>query len=124
MLTTKVLLNSVISTKGARFMTIDIRDFYLNTPMVHPEYMHLKVSDIPDHIIALYNLDKLTTTDGYVYVLIQKVMYGLPQAGIIAQQLLERRLATKGYRQSTITPGFWKHDWRPISFTLCVDNLE
>eukprot|EP00804_Cyclotella_cryptica_P006740 CCRYP_015699-RA/>CCRYP_015699-RA protein AED:0.48 eAED:0.59 QI:0/0/0/0.33/0/0.66/3/0/297 len=55
MLTTKVLLNSVISTKGARFMTIDIRDFYLNTPMVHPEYMRLKLSDIPDHIIALFN---------------------------------------------------------------------
>eukprot|EP00804_Cyclotella_cryptica_P019982 CCRYP_007864-RA/>CCRYP_007864-RA protein AED:0.45 eAED:0.45 QI:0/-1/0/1/-1/0/1/0/129 len=66
MLTTKVLLNSVISTKGAQFMTIDISDFYLNTPMVHPKYMRLKVSDIPDHIIALYNLNKLATTNGYV----------------------------------------------------------
>eukprot|EP00804_Cyclotella_cryptica_P008878 CCRYP_013090-RA/>CCRYP_013090-RA protein AED:0.15 eAED:0.14 QI:0/0/0/1/1/1/3/0/882 len=123
MLTTKILLNSVISTKGARFMTIDIKDFYLNTPMVCPEYMRLKLSDIPDQIIKLYKLDKLVTTDGYVYVLIQKGMYGLPQAGIIAQQLLEKRLALKGYRQSSITPGFWKHDWRPISFTLCVDDF-
>jgi len=123
MLTTKVLLNSVISTKGARFMTIDIKDFYLNTPVVRPEYMHLKVSDIPHHIIALYNLDKLTTTEGYVYVLIQKGMYGLPQAGIIAQQLHEKCLTIKGYRQSTIMPGFWKHDWGPISFTLCVDDF-
>ena len=123
MLTTKILLNSVISTKGAQFMTIDIKDFYLNTPMVRPEYMRLKLSDIPDNIITLYNLDKLVTTDGYVYVLIQKGMYGLPQAGIIAQQLLEKRLASKGYRQSTITPGFWKHDWRPISFALCVDDF-
>eukprot|EP00804_Cyclotella_cryptica_P004492 CCRYP_017634-RA/>CCRYP_017634-RA protein AED:0.15 eAED:0.15 QI:0/0/0/1/1/1/2/0/934 len=123
MLTTKILLNSVISTKGARFMTIDIKDFYLNTPMVRPEYMRLKLSDIPDHIIKLYKLDKLVTTDGYVYVLIQKGMYGLPQAGIIAQQLLEKRLALKGYHQSSITPGFWKHDWRPISFTLCVDDF-
>eukprot|EP00804_Cyclotella_cryptica_P013983 CCRYP_002479-RA/>CCRYP_002479-RA protein AED:0.44 eAED:0.44 QI:0/-1/0/1/-1/0/1/0/128 len=85
MLTTKVLLNSCISTKGAQFMTIDIRDFYLNTPMARPKYMRLKLSDIPDHIIALYNLNKLTTTDGYVYVLIQKHTYRLPQAGIIAQ---------------------------------------
>eukprot|EP00804_Cyclotella_cryptica_P000181 CCRYP_017464-RA/>CCRYP_017464-RA protein AED:0.35 eAED:0.34 QI:0/0/0/1/0/0/3/0/357 len=45
-------------------------------------------------------------------------MYGLPQAGIIVQQLLE-----KGYQQSSITPDFWKHDWRPISFTLCVDDF-
>eukprot|EP00804_Cyclotella_cryptica_P024290 CCRYP_012554-RA/>CCRYP_012554-RA protein AED:0.40 eAED:0.41 QI:0/0/0/1/0/0/2/0/498 len=72
MLTTKILLNSAISTKGARFMTIDIKDFYLNTPMVRPEYMRLKLSDIPDHIIKLYKLDKLVTTDGYAYVLIQK----------------------------------------------------
>ncbi|KAL7475769.1 hypothetical protein ACHAW6_001673 [Cyclotella cf. meneghiniana] len=50
-------------------------------------------------------------------------MYGLPQAGIIAQQLLEKHLATKGYHQSTLTPGFWKHDWLPISFTLCVDDF-
>eukprot|EP00804_Cyclotella_cryptica_P024323 CCRYP_015308-RA/>CCRYP_015308-RA protein AED:0.19 eAED:0.16 QI:0/0/0/1/0.2/0.16/6/0/899 len=113
MLTTKILLNSVISTTGARFMTNYIKDFYLNTPMVRPEYMRLKLSDIPDHIIKLYKLDKLVTTDGYVYVLIQKGMYGLPQAGIITQQLLEKRLALKGYRQSSITPGFWKHDWRP-----------
>eukprot|EP00804_Cyclotella_cryptica_P007584 CCRYP_010663-RA/>CCRYP_010663-RA protein AED:0.17 eAED:0.17 QI:0/0/0/1/1/1/2/0/834 len=123
MLTTKILLNSIISTKGARFMTINIEDFYLNTPMVRPEYMQLKLSDIPDHIIELYKLDKLVTTDGYVYVLIQKGMYGLPQVGIIAQQLLEKRLAIKGYGQSSITPGFWKHDWRPISFTLCVDDF-
>eukprot|EP00804_Cyclotella_cryptica_P014541 CCRYP_004835-RA/>CCRYP_004835-RA protein AED:0.45 eAED:0.39 QI:0/0/0/1/0/0/2/0/241 len=94
MLTTKVLLNA----KGARIMTIDIRDFYLNTPMVCPKYMCLKVSDIPDHIITLYNLGKLATTDGYVYVLTQKGMYSLPQALIIAQQLLKKRLATKGYQ--------------------------
>eukprot|EP00804_Cyclotella_cryptica_P021645 CCRYP_021132-RA/>CCRYP_021132-RA protein AED:0.43 eAED:0.43 QI:0/0/0/1/0/0/3/0/158 len=33
-------------------------------------------------------------------------MYGLPQAGIIAQQLLESRLVAHGYRQSTVTPVF------------------
>ena len=70
-------------------MTIYIKDFYLKTPMERPEYMRLKIADIPDDFIALYKLNQLTTTDGYVYVLIQKGMYGLPQAGIIAQQLLE-----------------------------------
>ena len=33
LLTVKLLLNSIISTLGAKFMTIDIKDFYLNTPM-------------------------------------------------------------------------------------------
>jgi hypothetical protein len=50
-------------------------------------------------------------------------MYGLPQAGIIAQELLEERLLKAGYRQSKITPGYWKHDWRPTSFTLVVDDF-
>ncbi len=50
-------------------------------------------------------------------------MYGLPQAGIIAQQLLETRLATHGYHQSTTTPGLWRQDTCPICFTLVVDNF-
>ncbi len=50
-------------------------------------------------------------------------MYGLPQAGIIAQELLEERLLKAGYQQSKIMPGYWKHDWRPISFTLVVDDF-
>jgi len=123
MLTVKLLLNSIISTKGARFMTIDIKDFYLNTPMARPEYMRLKIDDMPDNVIKQYQLREKSTKDGYVYVEINKGMYGLPQAGIIAQQLLEKRLNAAGYHQSTITPGFWKHDWRPISFALCVDDF-
>jgi hypothetical protein len=33
LLTVKPLLNSIISTPGAKFFTMDIKDFYLNTPM-------------------------------------------------------------------------------------------
>ncbi len=50
-------------------------------------------------------------------------MYGLPQAGILAQQLLEQQLNEHGYQQNQITPGLWKHTTRPISFTLCVNNF-
>ena len=50
-------------------------------------------------------------------------MYGLPQEGILAQKLLEKRLNAKGYRQSDICPGFWNHDWRPICFSLYVENF-
>ena len=50
-------------------------------------------------------------------------MYGLPYAGIIAQNLLEKRLEKEGYIQSDKTPGFWSHTWRPISFTLRVDDF-
>eukprot|EP00804_Cyclotella_cryptica_P014914 CCRYP_000543-RD/>CCRYP_000543-RD protein AED:0.32 eAED:0.31 QI:0/-1/0/1/-1/0/1/0/482 len=122
MITVKILLNSIISTLNAKFMTIDIKDFYLNTPMARPEYMRLKLSDIPAAIIDLYKLRDIAQ-DGYVFVRIQKGMYGLPQAGIIAQQLLEQRLQANGYHQSKLNPGFWTHDWRPICFALCVDDF-
>jgi hypothetical protein len=56
MLVTKILLNSVISTPGARFMTMDISDFYLNTPMQRPEYIRLNIRDIPREIIDEYKL--------------------------------------------------------------------
>ena len=36
MLVAKILFNSIISTKGARFMTIDISNFYLMTPLKPP----------------------------------------------------------------------------------------
>ena len=37
--------------------------------------------------------------------------------------MLEKRLNEAGYFQSEIIPGFWKHKWRPISFTLVVDDF-
>ena len=123
MMTVKMHLNSVISTKGARYCTIDIKDFYLNTPMERPEFMRMKITDLPSEFVALYKLNDIANQNGTVYMRIQKGMYGLPQAGILAQKLLEQRLNVQGYRQSPITPGLWKHDTRPISFTLCVDDF-
>ena len=123
LLTVKLLLNSVVSTPGARFMTIDIKDFYLNTPMPRYEYMRLKLSDLPADFVEQNGLAEKVTADGYVYVEIRRGMYGLPQAGLLAQKLLETRLNAEGYSQSPLTPGFWTHKWRPISFTLCVDDF-
>jgi hypothetical protein len=50
-------------------------------------------------------------------------MYGLPQAGILAQELLEQQLNKHGYFQNKAIPGLWTHQTRPISFTLVVDNF-
>ena len=38
LMTVKMLFNSIISTPDALFMTIDIKDFYLMTPMERHEY--------------------------------------------------------------------------------------
>jgi hypothetical protein len=50
-------------------------------------------------------------------------MYGLKQAGILANQLLQTRLAPFGYYPSRHTPGLWLHKTRSISFTLIVDDF-
>jgi hypothetical protein len=36
-------------------------------------------------------------------------MYGLPQAGILANKLLKKWLARHGYFEQPHTPGLWKH---------------
>jgi hypothetical protein len=123
MLTVKLLINSIISTKGARFFTMDIKNFYLCTPMARYEYMQLKLIDMPEDVIAHYNLRDIATPEGFVYCEFQQGMYGLPQAGIIAQELLAKRLGKHDYSQSETTPGLWKHEWRPITFSLVVDNF-
>ena len=86
----KIMINSVISTPDARFMTIDISNFYLNTPMTRYEYLKLKLCNIPYKIIQLYNLHKKATPDGSIYVEIRKGIYGLPQVGLIANNRPEK----------------------------------
>jgi hypothetical protein len=58
-----------------------------------------------------------------VYIEIQKGMYGLKQAGLLANQLLLTRLAPFGYYPARHTPGLWLHKTRPISFSLVVDDF-
>ena len=36
---------------------------------------------------------------------------------------MEERLGDEGYHQSERTPGLWTHEWRPICFTLVVDDF-
>ncbi len=85
MVTVKLHLNSVISTKGAHYCTIDLKDFYLMTPMTCPEYMRKKIKDLPEEFVTMYNLTDKATSDDFVYIKIQKGMYGLPQAGILVK---------------------------------------
>ena len=50
-------------------------------------------------------------------------MYGLPQDGILAQELLAEWLKMQRYYQSNIVQGLRKHKWRPIHFALVVDDF-
>ena len=60
-------------------MCINIKYFYLGTPMNWYEYMWIKMSDIPQDII-----DTEKAVNRKVVVEIRKGVYGLKQAGHIA----------------------------------------
>lgn len=64
-------------------MVTDIKDFYLNTKMEQHEYMRLPITVIPAEIVAQYKLLPLVH-NGFIYIEICKGMYGLPQAGKLA----------------------------------------
>jgi hypothetical protein len=108
----KVFFNSVMSTPGAKF-----------APLKRPEYAKIKLSDIPEEIIEEYKLREKATPDGWVYIKVVRGMYGLPQAGSLGHDLLKSRLNKKGYFQSQIVPGLWKHKIRNIQFVLVVDDF-
>lgn len=120
--TAKLVINNTVSTPGARHLLIDLKNYYLGTPMERYEYMRLAIEIIPDEIIQQYDLRPLVH-NGYVYIEIRRGMYGLPQAGIIANNQLVERLAPFGYAPVTHTPGLWRHTTRPIMFSLVVDDF-
>jgi hypothetical protein len=120
--TAKILFNSVISTPGAKFLGIDIKDFYLGTSMKDFEYMSIPLQMLPQGIIDQYNLTPLVHNN-CINVEIRKGMYGLPQAGKLANHLLIEALAPFGYCPVLITPSLWQYDERDIAFCLVVDNF-
>ena len=56
--TIKLLLNSVVPSIWAKFMTADVKNFYLNTPMEEPEYMKILVRQISDEIKVNYKMSE------------------------------------------------------------------
>jgi hypothetical protein len=120
--TFNILINSTLSTKDAAMMMMDIKNFYLGTPLPRFEYMKMLLSRFPEEIIQKYNLNPLAV-DGWVNIKILKDMYGLKQAGLLANQLIQTLLAPFGYHPARHTPGLWLHKTRPISFTLIVDDF-
>jgi hypothetical protein len=69
-----------------------------------------------------YNL-KALALNGFVHLEMRRAVWGLPQAGILANKRLRRKLAPFGYFEHRKTPGLWTHVSRPISFTLVVDDF-
>jgi len=120
--TSKLMWNSVLSTEGAKYMCLDIKNFYLTAPIDQYEYMQMPLSLLPTWTMEQYNLDKLAK-NGFVYLEMCRDVWGLPQAGILVNKLLQKSLLPHGYYECKHTPGLWQHLTHPISFTLVVDDF-
>ena len=77
----------IYSTISDRFMTVDIKDFFLQSRLPQPEYMKIHIKYFPQDLQIKYNIQHITGVDNYVYCKIQKGMYGLKQAARLAYMI-------------------------------------
>ncbi len=120
--TTTLHWNRVISTKDACYMCLDIKIFHLTAALEYYEYVKIPLTLFPVWIVEQYNLNK-HAVHGFVHLEMRRAVWGLPQAGILANKCLRWKLAPFGYHESENTPGLWYHKSRSITFTLVVDNF-
>jgi hypothetical protein len=63
-----------------------------------------------------------TSTHGNAHLELRRAVWGLPQAGILANKRLRQKLAPFGYKEHSNTPGY--HNTRPILFTPIVNDFD
>jgi hypothetical protein len=90
--TSKLMWNSVLGTKGGKYMCLDIKNFYLTAPLDCFEYMKMPIMLFPNWIVKQYNLLE-HVKNGYIYLEMRQAVWGLPQAGILANKLLQKMTA-------------------------------
>jgi hypothetical protein len=69
--TFKMLINSALSADDAAMMMVDIKNYYMGTPLPWYEYMRMLLSRFPEEIVSKYNL-KALAVEGWVYLEIRK----------------------------------------------------
>ncbi len=109
--------NSILSMDSAKYMCLDIKKIYLTAPLDRFEYMKMPLALFPDWIKQQYNLGKFAY-HGFVYLEMRCAVFGLPQAGILANELLHQRLLPHGYYKCNINP--WFMETQDTSYCLHV----
>ena len=103
-------------------MCLDIKKIYLTAKLDYYKYIKMPLDLFPEWTQKQYDLKRLAL-HGFVHLEMRRAVWGLPQAGILANKRLRRKLAPFGYFEHVNTPGLWYHVSRPISFTLVVDDF-
>ena len=84
----QLMMNSVLSCKGAKFIAYNICTYYLATLLDYPEYFKIKLTDIPQEFTDDYNLHDYVHK-GWIYFEIRNGVYGPPQSDSLSNDLLE-----------------------------------
>ena len=123
LLNVKIHINSTISRakNNARYMCINIKNFYLGTPMKYFQYMRIHKKIIPQEVLDKYDI--IFDDRDFTYVEISRSMYGLKEAGVIAFDQLILKLKRFGYETMPYTPRLWIHTSRKTTFKICVDDF-
>ena len=91
-------------------MSLDLKDFFLATPMEGNEYIQVNYKHFPEDIKKKYNLQEKVTGSGHIYIKIKRGMYGLKQAALLAYRHLIDNLSQYGYKPIKGTVGMWQHE--------------
>ena len=89
-------------------MCLDINFFYLMAALKYFEYMRMPLALFPIWIVEQYDLQK-HVLNGFVHLEMRRAEWGMPQARILANKQLRRKLAPFGYYECVNTPGLWYH---------------
>jgi hypothetical protein len=65
--TSKLMWNSVLSTEGAKYMCLDIKNFYLSASLDRYEYMKMPTALFLERIVKQYNLTQ-HVLHGFIYL--------------------------------------------------------
>ena len=85
--------------------------------------MKVRLKYLSINIQRHYNLQSVTTADDFIYVKIQKGMYGLKNTAIITYDNLKQQLHTFGYQSVEGTVGIWRHETRWTRFCVCENDF-
>ena len=83
----KLLLNSALSTPKAKFLTSNIKKFYLVIKLKNKQHMYLPADLILKEVMGACNLHKLVH-NSKIHIAINKSMYDLEEAGALANEQL------------------------------------
>lgn len=122
--TVKICLNAAV-TEDAELASIDIENFYLHTPLDIKEYMKLRKDQIPQSVRDKYNLNDPSwwTDDECIWVELHQAIFGLPQAGILSQNILYTHLQKHGYHIINTASGLISNKSKTLFLCLLVDDF-